>query len=618
MDIDPKAKERNGKWQHLVQYCLDLYEEFKGSEYRKKTIETIKKSKEAYNQDQKHTSDPWEGSSNLILPFTTISCDNLAPRLAAGLIGKRPYVRFELENDQKPDEQTEIVETFFDQELEDVVGIEQVAIDEVEKLLQEGTVYTLPKYEVEEITRKDFAYTEDGKIANEVDPETGEPTGLPQIVDITDTVHEGAAIEFVPFEYVFTADNVDDEDWDKEPIFRYIFPSYGDLQREKDYKGYIKDNIGPWLLKDETQKKLETQTTEQERDDVKQTSKEVIKCLECSVSYVYQKEDEDKEDIKNWEEERLLATIAVDSRTILRIRPLRDVYWKNRHLLRRHTMFRKRGESYGLPLFAKIKAIQEGANKTFNTAINIAEVVLIPWFLYTDKLGLPDREKKLKPGEGVKVDDISQIFFPTFPIRPDQMFNYLEIWVSFWERLVSIGDLQIGRTDQSKETATEVLAVIQEGNIKHNYQSRPLRKNFVEMIRTIYDLYYQYMPLNKTFLWNGQQVPIPRAAMKRQVKFRLTGSTEMSNKLIERRENEDFFQLVMADPKGVFNPVTAAKDLVKSYNKTNVEEYVNPTIAQIVQVIQQIPQAVPLFQQAMQEAMAMAQEIEQGGNEAIQ
>ena len=98
MDEDVKAK--NGKFQHLVTYCLELYEDFGKSEYRDATIKQITDSIVAYDQEEKTTDDPWPGASNITLPLTTISNDNLAPRLASGLIGKQPYIRFEMENDQ--------------------------------------------------------------------------------------------------------------------------------------------------------------------------------------------------------------------------------------------------------------------------------------------------------------------------------------------------------------------------------------------------------------------------------------------------------------------------------------------------------------------------------------
>ena len=105
------ADEKNGKWKHLVKYCLDLYKEFSESEYREKTILSIKQSTEAYDQVEKPTNDPWPEASNIALPLTTISNDNLAPRLTAGLVGKQPYINFEMENDQEKDTQTEIIET---------------------------------------------------------------------------------------------------------------------------------------------------------------------------------------------------------------------------------------------------------------------------------------------------------------------------------------------------------------------------------------------------------------------------------------------------------------------------------------------------------------------------
>jgi hypothetical protein len=605
---DEATKERNGKWQHLVMWCLELFDDFKKSAYRSKTIESIERSKEAYNQDNVPTDDPWPGASNIVLPYTTITVDNLSPRLASGLVGKQPYLRFELPQEQTKPPPVEILENWFNNELQDQVDIEQVAIDTIDRLLQEGTCYLLPKYDPQEMVRTDYQYDEQGMPVMGADG--------PETTEINETIYDGGKVEFIDFNDVYIADTIDDEDWDNEPVLRKIYPTYGDLQREKSYPGYIKENIGPHLLKDETKKKLddESATVDQDRDEATVTSKEVIECLECSVSYVKQDEDQEKEDIKNWEEERLLVTIALDCKTVIRVRTLRSVYWQNRHLLRRVTIYRKRGESYGQPVHEKIKAIQQGASKTFNLGINTAEVTLLPWFLFTEKLGLTGSEKKLIPGQGVQVDDISQIYFPKFSINPDHFFSHLQIWASFWERITSIGDLQTGMNAQkSGTTATETLAVIEEGNVKHNYQSKPIRKQFLEPLRILYDLYYQHMPLDKTFLWNKQQVPIPRQIMRRRFMFRLTGSTEMSNKLIERKENEDIYKMTMGNP--LVNPQKPLEDLLKAYGRTDTAEYINPQIAQVVQVLTQMPEVAPLFMQAVQQTQMLAQQTEQQGKQ---
>ena len=180
--MDEDVKKLNGKFQHLVTYCLDLHKEFKESKYRKATITQIEESVSAYDQVEQSTDDPWPGASNITLPLTTISNDNLAPRLVSGLVGKRPYIRFEMESDQDKDDQTEIVETWFDQELEDVVEIENVGMDIAEKVLKEGTVFPMPRYDLDEETKKDFMFVgqeltkeqEAGFIAMEAD---GKPAG---------------------------------------------------------------------------------------------------------------------------------------------------------------------------------------------------------------------------------------------------------------------------------------------------------------------------------------------------------------------------------------------------------------------------------------------------------
>lgn len=128
------------------------------------------------------------------------------------------------------------------------------------------------------------------------------------------------------------------------------------------------------------------------------------------------------------------------------------------------------------------------------------------------------------------------------------------------------------------------------------------------MIRTIYDLYYQHMPLDKSFLWNGQKVPIPRSVMRRKVNFRLTGSTDLSNKLIERKEKETFYTLTADDPS--INPVKKAEELVKAYGNTDITEWVKPGIKTIVDFIMKTPGAEQLVMKSIQEAQQMAAQIQ--------
>jgi hypothetical protein len=631
----PCADEANKGWKHLVEYCLDQYQKSKDSPYRSKKLDEIKHTVKVYNQDEEKADEIWDGEANYTIPLTTISLDNLEPRLVSALVGKKPYVAFEMENEQKKDEPTEILESWFNQELEETVGLEKVARSLVHKILQEGTVYPLPYYDIDEEIRRDFVFQEDIEQLVKDDPEKAAEiaqsvesgaytwsngilmdlgTAEPVMIDVQESTFEGGRVHFVPFEDVFVADDVDN--WEQAPVIRKVYPSYSQLMTDaKEKTGYM--NIGPWLYDIEFEGSADTNTASQDYDQIRKNHKRVIECIECSVSYIYQDDDiESGKDNPNMVEERLVAQIALETGVLVRLARLRDIFHKNTHLLRRVRLFPEEGKSYGTSMGAKLESIQKGASKTFNTALNIAEITMIPWFLYTEASGLKRRYKdkgiELKPGKGVMVDDVNAVHFPRFSINPDQMFNWINLWVGFWERLSSIGDLQIGRVNDKNTTATETMAVIQEGNIKHNYQGTSVKDDFLGVIRTLYDLYYQNMPFNKTFLWNGQQIPIPRGLMRRRKKFRLTGSTELSNKLIERKEKEDFYAQSAQDPN--INPVKRAEELVKAYGYTETSEWISPNIAAVVEMIMQTPglsEQVMQIGQQMQQQMAQAPEMEQ-------
>lgn len=652
----PLAEVANKGYIQLVEYCLETIGRIEESKYRKSTIDEIKKSNEVYDQIETPTTEPWDGASSCVLPLMTITCDNLEPRIVSSIVGKKPYVHFEVENDQPQDEQTKILETFFNQELEDAVKIEHFAGEYINQLMREGTVFSIPEYVLDEDVRRDFLFIDDilqelqpqiqqiqmnaqrmmeidptrqQEILQEaqqqiellmppqvggvvIDPDTGEP----QFKDTTKVIFEGARVEILPFTDVLLPDDVDDiED---SPIFRKIRPTYSELIRDSQTKkGFIQKNIGPWLCDQAGEYSIpdDELSITQKLSDVKVNAKKVIECYEGYVDFIPRDDDEDDEkELKDYTEQRYLVQIAKDPGIILRAVPLIEISFTNKHLINRTRMFPKKGKSYGTSIYGKIKSIQEGATKTFNTAINVAEVTMIPWFLFTEASGLQKYTDgmKLSAGKGILVDSTSpdSLYFPRFSINPDQILKWIDLWVSFWERLVSIGDLQVGRSGTKDTTATETMAVIQEGNIKHNYQSSSIRQDFIGIIRTIYDMYYQYMPLDKTFLWNGQQVPINRNIMTRKVKFRLTGSTDLSNKLIERREKESFYQFTANDPH--INPVKKAEEMVRAYGHTDVAEWVSPNIAGLVEIIMQTPGAQEIVQQALQQAAQMQQEQQQG------
>lgn len=605
--LSEEAQEKNGEWKPLVEHCYDLFTASEKSEYRKVKIQEIEDSRKTYEQISDVKTFPWKDCSNIVLPLTTITIDNLEPRLVAGLVGKRPFVQFAMKGYKQPDDNTEIIEDWYNYELEHYVKIENVARRITHDLLLEGTTYDMPKYEVRDLIRRDFQFDEEGNI--KIDPDTEEPL----TDDYIDPLFEGAEVEKIPFSDIFVADTADN--WEEADKIRVVRPTYAELMRLEGKPGYM--NIGPWLLKDQGSTDLtdDEQTPSQKIADVKVNGKKTIECLECHVSYFHTPEEVTEEDQTRFEEEKLVALIAKDSKILIRLVLLRDLNFRNESLIKRHRLYPEAGRAYGTPIYGKLKSIQNGASDIFNLVVNIATVCMIPWFLYSDKTGI-EGDVEIHPGKGVKCDNPQDVVFPKFQIQPQQFIEFITMFTNLWEKISSIGDLQIGRTpEQRKETATAVMSAIQEGNIKHNYQSAVSKDDFISLLKTIYDLYYMKMPFEKMHLFKGEEKPLPRQAMRRDYKFKLTGSTEVANKLIERRESEDLYQLLSTSPHS--NPIQGLKDLLDSYGKTDTDKYINPEVNQLLKALEEFPQLMPAIQETIQQVMEAAQALEAGGEQRL-
>ncbi|MFH1641045.1 MAG: hypothetical protein ABIA66_03670 [Candidatus Omnitrophota bacterium] len=600
----------------LVEYCLDLYQEYGKSEYRDAEIKEIQASRMTYEQKSDKDPGPWPGASNEVLPFETITIDNLEPRLVAGLTGRDPIVAFGAEGEK--DEEEEIIEDWFNKELKAAVKVEEMARNAVHTLLLEGTRYSAQEYDETEILRRDFIFDENTGL-----PQFDEKTGKPLFEDRPEIAFEGCKDIQIPFNKIFIPDDVGTpEEWEETDKIREVEYTYGDLMSKKDVYGW--HNIGPWILPKSDKKKLaeKDKTPSQIVAGVDVTGKETIKCIECHISYpikyIGKEETTTDEEWASYEEDRVIVTIAVDEKLCIRQLLQREINFNNESILKRIRLFAEEGRSYGKSIHGKMKAVQNGASSLFNRLLNLADICMLPWYFYQAGAGVRG-DQVVKPGQGVQVEDISKIKFPEFfKINPQQYIEFFKLFIDLWERLVGLGMPQQGKQTTEGKTATEILTVVQEGNIKHNYQSKTFKEEFLSILRTIYDLYYHYMPYDKKIEYGGKQIMLPKQRMRRPKAFRLTGSTEQANKLIERKETEDFYNFTAQDP--LFNPIKIREDLCKAYNREDVDSYIKPEIKQLIDIFMAAPdetmQAVAPVVQFLQEAEAAQMQQGKGGQQA--
>jgi hypothetical protein len=581
----------NGKLQTLADFCIDKYQEFKDSPYRSAKIEEIAASRKAYEQKPDKKTFPWKDASNLIVPLTTIAVDNLEPRMVAGLISTDPLLLFDTS-----DKVLKTIETEYNKELKETCKVETFARDAVHQTLIEGTYYVVPRYDKEKRKISDFIFTEPDRI--QIDDK-----GEPLTEEKETTVFEGGKFEYVPFNDIFCADNLGTmEDWEREPVIRMIRPTYAELMRKKDSLGYM--NLGKWLIGEQTKANTGTEeikTEGQKLDGAGITGKETIKSIEVHLSYLLPLDNEEEDDKREvFEEEKIIVTIALKSKIIYRLVKQREINWNNEKVIKRIRINPELDRSFGTSVYGKIKSLQEGASDVFNNIMNESTIQMLSWFFYDEKSGLKGKQE-IFPGKGVPCENVEGIKFPQFNGDPGRMIVVFQSFITFWERMTSVSDPQVGRLSDRKETATGILTAVQEGNIKHNYQSAGMKDEFLSCLKTMYDLYYQNMPYNKTIQFEGQEVIYPRQAMRRPVKFKLTGSTEKANKLLARKESEDLLTMFRADP--LSNPLKLFEDVLTNYGKENPKEYINPEVNKIIQAFQQFPELIQVVQQFVQSKM---------------
>jgi hypothetical protein len=633
-DLGPESRpETPQSLEKLVKHCLDLFSLFEGSEYRAGKLKELKEAREVYDQIEQKTDFPFKNASNQTLPLTAITVDNTEPRFVAALVGKDPIVNFTMEGMETKDPGLLIVEDFFNKELKHVARIENYTMTHIHQLLNEGTVFAIPQYCLEERVVRDYVFDQQGNVVMKMEdipvpvmdpntrmpaihPMTGQPlmqviqkpTGEPEMADQTIIEREGGKVEIVPFKDMFYADDLGTiEEWETADKIRRVNPTYAELMTKKGEMGY--QNIGPWLL---TEKGGKEKLTD---DEAVVTGKETIECVECHVTYPINRDEtkEEKEQV-DFTEEKIIVTIAVKSQTIVRLVLNRDLLWSNTSIIKRCRLYPENGKSCGTPIYGKLKAVQNGCSDMFNAVINIAYVTMIPWFFHDQRAGLKG-EVDLYPGKGVGVDNVQGILIPQFRINPNQYIDFVNLFMSMWERIGNISDWNMGITNQQggKKTASEVLAVIQEGNISHNYRANTVRDEYILIIKTLYDLYYQHMPLDKTFVYEGKQVKIPRKLMKRDYKFNLSGSTDAANKMIERKTSDDLLMMFGQDP--LINPLKPRENVLKNYGVQDTTEWIMPQAGQLIQALMGNPEIIQVVGKYLQDKAQIGAAVQgpQGG-----
>ena len=611
--------------QDLVSHIFDLYDQFKRSEYRAKKIEAAKQNRKNYDQevDAKQRNWPWQGASCLNLPFVTIAVDNIEPRIVAALEGKGNEIcRFA--DVGKEDKVTAALQDWFNDEMVYRVQLRRFIRGLVHDICLGGTVYATLTYTTQEEVRTDFKFVMAPVIQQ--DPATGQPainpeTGIPMIAvdektgspilqptgeierdpetgaflteDYLDTLFQGGSLDILELSSIYCAD--DAENWEDADVIREVNLYYGDLCQWQEDGETGWQSIDKFIYSEAIEISTEGDQDEsvKSRGETRVHGRKLIPCLEAHIRWDGQSSS-DRDAGKFVGSQKIVAVVTKTTRRLIRLCLQRELNFQNRKLIRRLRMFPEFGKSMGTALATKLREVQTGASDTFNLVINSAFICMIPWYFYDpDTTGI-GKQIDLIPGRGVPCKNPGDVKFPTFAVNPSQFIEFINIFVSLWERLSSVSDVQVGRapeiTGNRAQTATATMMQVQESNVKHSYSGKTLQEEFSDILDIMYDLYYMYAPMEIVWEQAGDQKIISKLDMRKRRRFVLTGTTETANKYIDRMDAETLYNLAKDEP--LADRAKAFEELLREYGKHDPKSYIDPQVNQLLETYLQDPQGV--------------------------
>jgi len=530
-------------------YIRELFHRYDGSTARAEALKTARESRRCYEMEAGKTGWPWPGASNMVTPMTRIGVDELEPRLVSAVVGREPYLKVEPYEGASTKDEAFQVQAYVNFVLKRKCDIQEVVSDAVHELLLDGTLFYVAS--------------------------------------------SGPKVFLVPLDYVWLPDNVDDEDWERYPVIRYVdeYSIWELEQRAQAEDGWILPALerlnpsGRGLLLTGQQEAASVGDS----DDVLAPELQTVQCLEAYLTYPL-----------FGIPETLIVLVDRETFEVLRIRRQAEVFTSDVKLIQRLSIFRKRGVSWGNPLYKNIKGIQEGMDAMWNRCINSADITMTPWgFVQRGMSGSLKSKLQVTPGSLFEVDKPDAFVFPSLgQFNPTSFVPLILQYINFFQRL-TVSDFMQGHEDivagKKGTTATGTLAILQEGKVKHDYRGGRIHHQFFRMFMMVYNMIADNLDQTEVSAITG--APIEKPLLEKAYIFDVGGSSATANKFIDRKEHEDF--LATSQPfMGLFNLQRLLMDHLEVYEKKPKGEYLDPELSALIQQFLMRKQAIQALEQA--------------------
>jgi len=227
-----------------------------------------------------------------------------------------------------------------------------------------------------------------------------------------------------------------------------------------------------------------------------------------------------------------------------------------------------------------LASMQAEINTLHNQIVDANAARNNPWFAYRSGSSLTPAMLRVRPGQGIPMDDPSSIWMPTFGNSSASDVQTMGMLMEFAERLVPHGDVVMRWGSGGNRTAGGMAMLVQQSQqVWDKYVRRSGRALERVMVQAL-QLYAANMTRTKEFRVTGRAElsEITRDDLRAGYDFRVQASMLRTNKEIQRAYALQRYQLFAANPlfQSEERQYAIAEDLLRSQEVKNIARYIGP------------------------------------------
>ncbi len=560
---------------------------------------------------------PFEGCSNVQVPFTSVVVEQMGARLLKGIFGGDLWSKLEYVEKQVESGQLDETNLWWNWELREVVKLKAAVRDIVHDMLVTGISIPIPSYHhetqmlhsfkewafeldqplqlliqqgIEEILSEPSAWgadqktkpevvkqskpgiyelTEDGKIIFSLDLDK---MRLRADIWRREVVFDGARINYVSLEDLIVVNT--DRDIDKLPFFGVrLFYSMADYRQglqdgffidygEEETKRILahSDNKQGTAIQQPITDLQDSEEGTDSRDLSSDTpSHRMIECYRWEGWWYWDQEHDEYENMLA-PATQICAWVDPDSRMLLKVARLEDLNKDGKRSGVKFGFMEEPGRFFPMGLAEWVRHIQYVLNAISNQRVDAGLISNVPWGFYKPGAGMKGTIR-MEPGVFHPFAGGSDSIImprnnwnPTFGVQEEMLQRH------YGMEQAGLSEAAVGHPTSKRQSATEFMTVAAALDLRTEDVLERLLESLKELLTRVLGLYQQFGPQERIFRVGGEggvQITkrFERDRLQGKILLTMCGNVSLINEQVRRETAMNMFALLM-------NPILSQMQIV--------------------------------------------------------